>query len=176
MARAQPIRAVPLSDEHPTTIINLKDAESGVVREGVAYWRRIRGFRRFPSRADLNPRDMTAILRNAVLMRVIDFEADYEYRIVGDAHTVAHGFCMQGKLLSQMDDFAPGYGAILKTIYDPVVLQRVAFGLRGWISRRDIEPEFIHSESVFLPLGPDDETVDHILNFSVYTLPPGVYA
>src|SRR5690348_9740698 len=112
MSGAQPIRAVPLSDDHPTTVIQLKEAETGVVRDGVAYWRRIRGSRRLPSRSNLNPRDITGILRNAVLMRVIDCGADYEYRIVGDAHTVAHGFCMQGKLLSQMDDFAPGYGAI----------------------------------------------------------------
>ena len=176
MSAAQLIRAVPLSDDHPTAVISLKEAECLAVRQGVAYWRRIRGFRRFPSRADVQPRDMSNILRNAVLIRVLDRGADYEYRIVGDAHTVAHGFCMQGKRLSQMDDHAPGYGAVLKTIYDPVVLQRVAFGLRGWLSRGEEEPEFIHSESVFLPLGPDDETVDHILNFSAYTLPAGVYA
>src|ERR1041385_8524565 len=100
MAALQSIRAAPLSDDHPTAIISLKVAECAAVREGVTYWRRIRGPRRFPSRADVNPRDMTNILRNAVLMRVIDCGADYEYRIVGDAHTVAHGFCMQGKRLS----------------------------------------------------------------------------
>jgi hypothetical protein len=32
--------------------------------------------------------------------------------------------------------------------------------------------EFLYSESVFLPLGPDDETVDHVLNFSVYVSHP----
>lgn len=176
MTSANFIRVVPYSEEHPGTVIGLKEAECPAVREGIAHWRRLRGSRRFPSRADLVPRDISSILRHTVLLRVLDQGADYEYRIVGDAHTVAHGFSMQGKRLSQMDKFAPGYGPILKTIYDPVVLQRAAFGLRGWISRGEEEPEFIHSESVFLPLGPDDETVDHVLNFSVYTLPRGLYA
>ena len=176
MSAAQPIRVVPVSDDRPSTVIGLKDAESAPVRQGIAYWRRIRGSRRFPSRSDVAPREIASILRHAVLMRVVDNGADYEYRIVGDAHTVAHGFCMQGKLLSQMDEHAPGYGAVLRTIYEPVVSQRVAFGLRGWIARGEEEPEFIHSESVFLPLGPEDETVDHILNFSAYILPRGVYA
>ncbi len=176
MATAQSIRVVPYSVEHPGTVIGLKEAECPAVRDGIAHWRRIRGSRRFPARSDLSPRDISGILRHTVLLRVLDRGADYEYRIVGDAHTVAHGFSMQGKRLSQMDDYAPGYGTILKTIYDPVVLQRAAFGLRGWISRGEGELEFIHSESVFLPLGPDDDTVDHVLNFSVYTLPRGVYA
>jgi hypothetical protein len=75
-----------------------------------------------------------------------------------------------------MDEYAPGYGAVLKTLYDPVVPNRAPFALHGWIARGAEEPEFIHAESVFLPLGPNDETVDHILNFSAYTLPHGALA
>ena len=105
-------------------------------------------------------------------MRVIDSGRDYEYRIVGDAHVIAHGFSMQGKTLSQMDDYAPGYGAVLKPLYDNPVRRRTPLALRGWLSMGEDGAEFVYSESVFLPLGPDDETVDHVLNFSVYVMHP----
>jgi len=170
------IRALPLSPEHPGGVIPLEDVGCAAVREGVAYWHRLRGDRNFPSRLQVSPRDITGILRHALLLRVIDAASDYEYRIVGDAHVVAHGFSMQGKCLSQMDEHAPGYGAVLKTIYDPVVRNRTPYALRGWLSRGDDDPEYIHAESVFLPLGANDETVDHILNFSSYTLPHGAMA
>jgi hypothetical protein len=168
---AQVVRSVPLSEEHPGGAVGLKEVQGVESRAGVDYWRRIRGARAFPSRADLVPREISGILRNLALLRLVDGGQDYEYRIIGDAHIVAHGFSMQGKLLSQMDRYAPGYGPMLKQLYDHVVLTRRGFGFRGWISRGADEPQYIHSESVFLPLGPNDDTVDHVLNFSVYTLP-----
>src|SRR5262249_33704364 len=112
------------------------------------------------------------LLRNVVLLRVIDGGQDYEYRIVGDAHVIAHGFSMQGKNLSRMDDHAPGYGSVLKQLYDYPVRRRTPLALRGWLSMGEDGSEFLYSESVFLPIGPDDETVDHVLNFSVYVLHP----
>jgi len=116
---------------------------------------------------------MRDLLRNVVLLRVIDCGRDYEYRIVGDAHVLAHGFSMHGKNLSQMDGHAPGYGAILKQLYDYPVRRGTPLALRGWLSMgEDDRAEFVYSESVFLPLGPDDDTVDHVLNFSVYLAHP----
>jgi hypothetical protein len=176
MRASQAIRPVPLSPERPGGVISPDEAETAAVRSGIAYWRRLRGDRLFPSRFEVSPRDIADLLRNTVLMRVVDGGADYEYRIVGDAHVVAHGFSIQGRCLSAMDEYAPGYGKVLKSLYDPVVRNRAPFGLRGWIARGEEDADFIHSESIFLPLGPDDETVDHVLNFSVYTLPHGAYA
>jgi hypothetical protein len=176
MGASQVIRAVPLSAERPGGVISPDEVEAAAVRTGIAYWRRLRGSRLFPSRIDVLPRDIADLLRHTVLMRVVDGGTDYEYRIVGDAHVVAHGFSIQGRCLSTMDEYAPGYGKVLKTLYDPVVRNRAPFALRGWIARGEEQSEYIHSENVFLPLGPDDETVDHVLNFSVYTLPHGAYA
>lgn len=166
------IRALPYSRERPAGPIDVDLVESAIVRAGVAYWKRLAGGRRFPDRNDVTPRDIRGLLRNVVLLRVIDSGRDYEYRIVGDAHVTAHGFCMQGKTLSQMDDYAPGYSAILKPLYDNPVRRRTPLALRGWLSMGEDGAEFVYSESVFLPLGPDDETVDHVLNFSVYVMHP----
>jgi len=166
------IRALPYSSERPGGPIALELIESEIVRAGVAYWRRCAADRKFPDRGDVAPRDIRGLLRNVVLLRVIESGCDYEFRIVGDAHVIAHGFSMHGKNLSRMDDHAPGYGAILKELYDYPVRRRAPLALRGWLSMGEEGSEFLYSESAFLPLGPDDETVDHVLNFSVYVSHP----
>src|SRR5258708_39864838 len=94
MASAKFIRVVPYSEEHPGTVIGLKEAECPAVRDGIAHWRRMRGSRRFPARSDLSPRDISGTLRHTVLLRVLDRGADYEYRIVRDPHTAAQGCSM----------------------------------------------------------------------------------
>jgi hypothetical protein len=162
------IRAVPYSSQRPGGPIPLDQVEAPVLRAGVGYWKRLRGARKYPSRGDVSPRDLVGLLRNTVLIRVLDGGGDYEYRIVGDAHVTAHGFSAQGQTLSQLNDLAPGYGMVLKGLYDYPVRTGLPLALRGWISKGEDESEFVYSESVFLPLGADDETVDHVLNFSVY--------
>ena len=161
------MRPVPESPDRPGGVIELDAVENPAVRAGIAYWRQIRGKRRFPSRADLKPRDIPHILRNISLLRAVG-GGDYEYRIVGDAHVVAHGFSMQGMRLSAIGKYAPGYDLLLKQIYDPVIKQRAAFAIKGWLLKGEKHQQYLHTESAFLPLGPDDEHVDHVLNFSIY--------
>lgn len=166
------IRALPVSPENRGGIIAIGDVESPIVRAGIDYWLKVRGDRKFPTREDVSPRAIADLLRHVVLVKVIDGGTDYEYRIVGDAHVVAHGFCMQGKKLSQMDEHAPGYGPVLKDLYDNPVRRRGPLAIRGWLSKGEEAFEFVYSESVFLPLGPNDDTVDHVINFAVYVPQP----
>jgi hypothetical protein len=152
--------------ESASSIIALDEIESPVVRRGYEYWLRLRDARPWPARTDMAPRDMSPLLRNIVLLRVLD--ADYEFRIVGDAHVISHGFSMQNRKVSEIDDYSPGYGAVLRTLYDHATHRRAPFAFRGWMERGGQNKQYIYSESVFLPLGPDAQTIDHILNFSVY--------
>ncbi len=161
------MRAAPETPERRSSVIALDAVENAAVRGGIEYWRKLCGARPFPNRNDVSPREISGLLRNTVLLRVIE-DGDYEFRIVGDAHVIAHGYSMQGKKLSQIDLYSPGYGALLKTLYDPVVQNRVPFALRGWLLKGDKNTQHIYTESVFLPLGPEDGVVDHVLNFSVY--------
>jgi hypothetical protein len=166
------VRAVPYSSERPGGPISLDAVEAPAVRAGVGYWKRLCGQRKFPSRNEVTPRDILGLLRNTILLRVIDGGNDYEYRIVGDAHVIAHGFSAQGMKLSELGSFASGYGEVLKSLYDYPVRNCAPLALRGWISKGEDDSEFIYAESVFLPLGPDEATVDHVLNFSVYVPHP----
>ncbi len=150
-------------------IIALDAIESPIVRQGVDYWRALKGARSYPARTDIKPRDLAPLLRNVVLIKVIDGGQDYEYRIVGDAHVISHGFSMQGRRVSEVDRFSPGYGAVLKSLYDRAVRKRDVYAFRGWMERGDRDKPYMYSESVFMPMGPDETAIDHVLNFSVYT-------
>jgi hypothetical protein len=147
--------------------IALDAVESGPVRDAIAYWQGLCGTRRFPARTDVSPRDMRGFLRNICLLRVIDGGADYEYRILGDAHVLAYGFSMQGRRLSDVDVEAPDHGPVLRKLYDRVVRKGEPYALRGWIVRDEQQKNYIYSESLFAPLG-DGDVVDHVFNASVY--------
>jgi len=154
--------------EGSSGILPLDKIESPIVRQGLDYWHSLRGGRPYPARTELAPRDLTTLLRHVVLLRLVDGGADYEYRIVGDAHVVSHGFTMQGLRVSDVDSYSPGYGPVLKSLYDRAVRRRDAYAFRGWLERGRENMKYIYSESVFMPLGPDAQTIDHVLNFSVY--------
>jgi len=49
------------------------------------------------------------------------------------------------------------------------VRRRDVYAFRGWMERGETNKQYIYSESVFMPMGPDEATIDHVLNFSVYT-------
>jgi hypothetical protein len=167
MQSAETITIPSVVDDNSGGRLALEDVESSVVREAVAYWRGLCRGRPFPSRAEILPRDIRGLLRNICLIRVVDGGADYEYRVIGDAHVQAYGFSMQGKLLSAFDHYAPGHGPVLKRLYDRVVRKSEPYALRGWIERSDIQKQYIYSESLFAPLG-EDGVVDHVFNVSVY--------
>ena len=149
-------------------VIALDAIESPLLRQGLDYWRRLKGTRSYPARQDMVPRDVAPLLRNIVLLRLIDGGTDYEYRIVGDAHVISHGYTMQGLRVSDIDKYSPGYGPVLKSLYDRAVRRREPFAFRGWMERGEENKQYIYSESLFMPMGPDEATIDHVLNFSVY--------
>jgi hypothetical protein len=154
--------------QNASGVIPLEALEHPILQQAVAYWARLKGSRTYPARQDLMPRDLSPLLRHVVLLRVIDGGADYEYRIVGDAHVISHGFSMQGLRVTDVDKYSPGYGPVLKGLYDRAVRRRDVYAFRGWMERGDLNKKYIYSESVFMPMGPDEATIDHVLNFSVY--------
>lgn len=170
VSRSPDVIALPRSvPENASGVIPLEAIEHPILCQGLECWNRLRGARRYPARQDLTPRDLAPLLRHVVLIRLVDGGADYEYRIVGDAHVISHGFSMQGRRVSEVDRFSPGYGPVLKSLYDRAVRRREPYAFRGWMERGDEKRLYIYSESVFMPLGPDEATIDHVLNFAVYT-------
>lgn len=115
------------------------------------------------------PRDFAELLRNLALVQAVEGGRDYEFRIVGDAHVEAQGLSFSGKRMRDIDDASPGYGTALKNLYDRVRESASPLALRGWLQRGEPLQQIIHHESLFLPLGPDESVVDHLLIITVYT-------
>lgn len=149
-------------------IVAVEALEDRAVRLGADYWLRLRCGRRYPSRDDLVPRDMAEFLRNIALIRVIDDGADYEYRVAGDAHVMAFGLAFHGIRVSQIEAAAPDYGRITRATYEHVRNIGEPYCVRGWVGRDMPDSRFSYHESAFLPLGPRDGSVDHLMVISAY--------
>jgi hypothetical protein len=156
------------SPEKLSRRIALAEIDSTILLQGAALWRGLCRERKFPRRTDVTPRGLAGLLRYTTLLRVIDGGRDYEYRIVGDAYVMAHGVSFQGKRWSDTDKLSPGYHAMIKSTYDRVVRKGEPVAMRGWIERGGKKSELVYSEYLLLPLGEDDQTVDHVLVFAVY--------
>jgi hypothetical protein len=135
-------------------------------------WMERRGTRRLPAREDIPPRAMAPFLRNLVLVRVLDGGRDYEFRVVGDAIVQVQGKSFQGLALTEIDRQLPGYGGLLRPIYDKVRARCEPLAFRGTIHNSPAERSFSH-ESLVLPLGPEDGVVDHILVVGAYAYTMG---
>jgi len=155
-------------DNSSVYVVSLDELENAVVRTGVAYWRALKAGRKLPARSQLRPRDMIGILRNIVLLKVIDGGQDYEYRITGDAHVQAYGLSFQDMRINQIVALSPEFGQMMFGLYEHVRVTAEPFAVRGWVGREIPDARFVYYESVFLPLAEDGETVDHILVVSIY--------
>ena len=148
--------------------ITLDQLENGLTRTAAQYWRMLRGAHELPSRNQLVPRDMRAILRNVVLLRVIDGGRDYEYRIVGDMFAWAYGVDFSGKHLSEVEAGAPEHGSRMRGMYEHVRATAAPLAIQGWVGSEHPDSKFVYYETALLPLGDDGRTVDHILVTSFY--------
>jgi hypothetical protein len=155
-------------DKSSLYVASLDELDNAAVRTGANYWRMLRGGRKIPPRAELSPRELRAILKHVLVLRVIDGGADYEYRIVGDLHVQAYGFQFQNMRLSAIEAASAGFGKMMRGLYEHVRVTAEPFAVRGWIGREVRDARFVYFESVFLPLGDDGQTVDHIACVSVY--------
>ena len=128
----------------------------------------LRGTRKLPARGELSPRDMRGILRNVVLLRVVDGGDDYEYRIVGQQFVWAYGTQFKDMRLTQIEAAAPEHGARMRKMYEHVRDTAAPLAIRGWVGRDVSASRFVYYESILLPFADDGQTVDHILVTSVY--------
>ena len=143
------------------------EAQNPLLRRAFELWSTLRGQRRFPRRGEVTPRNMAEFLRNTVLVRVVDGGKDFQFRIVGDAIVQVQGDSFQGMTTAEIDERIPGYGAMLCSVYREICARGEPLAYRGWFVQPHTKMAFFH-ESIILPIGPDDATVDHILIVGVY--------
>ena len=147
--------------------LSIDELENEIPKKGVAYWQNLRGGRKYPARSEVTPRGLGHLLRNTMLIGVIGGGEDYEFRIVGDAPVAALGNSFQGKYLSAMDGLGNMRGDTCMRLYGSVVAGGEPKAFRGCMASNLLMQIPIQCEGVFLPLGPDDGTVNYILGFTV---------
>jgi hypothetical protein len=154
-------------DRPPTTRVDTSDIQNAQLRKAFELWTKLKGERPFPARSEISPRDLVDFLRHIVLVRVLDGGNEFQFRIVGDAIVLAQGHTFQGLTTAEIELQLPGYGKMVKRAYQRVYADRKPLLLRGWFEHASTKRAFLH-ETLGLPLGPDPETVDHILVVAVY--------
>lgn len=143
--------------------IALEEIGSAHLQDALALWQRKRGPRTYPRREDIAPSDMKSFLRNITLVRSIDGGVDFEFRIAGDGMVVAYGFNPIGKRLSVFPrDFVEACMAALGS----VLRHKQPLAVKGTMDKTDVES--LAQETLFLPLGADENTVDHVLVVAGY--------
>ncbi|MBI3677301.1 MAG: PAS domain-containing protein [Proteobacteria bacterium] len=148
--------------------IALDELENAPLISLTENWNRMRRERPFPARTELTPKSIGRFLRNISIVYALDEGRDYEFRIIGDAHVEAYEASFQGKKMSDLIAASPAFGAALKAAYDNVRIKKRPLAFRGLMGRDFPDVRFVYHESVYLPFGPSDDRVDHIVTASVY--------
>jgi hypothetical protein len=141
-------------------IVDIALLEAGVVQRAAARWKQLKGRRRFPS-------DPGGVLEqvgsNALLLRVLENGADYQYLSVGDALVEGFREDFSGQRLSDIIATTPRFGLGLKMLYEMVRSGCEPLYYRGWVGADMPDAQFLYYESAVLPFGKDETQVDHIV-------------
>jgi hypothetical protein len=123
------------------------------------YWEGKRGDRKMPSRADLDPLDITFIIGNVILVDVIDGDPlRFRIRLHGTNLSERVRFDLTGKMLDEMP--AAEFRDLVRQSFT-----RVATAKEPLHAKRDriLDNRRRDFETVILPLSSDGEQVDRIL-------------
>jgi hypothetical protein len=136
------------------------------LEQAYRYWRAKAAGRAMPSRGDIDPVDIAKLLPDVMLVERLD-SGRYRYRLIGTENTRAHGVNATGRFL---DEVLPGpdYSAHVLALYDKCVKNRRAlYSECLFFSPARHQPER-HTKVLFMPLSPDDKTVNMIFVIQVF--------
>jgi hypothetical protein len=133
------------------------------IRQVLEYWEQKCAGRRMPSRADIDPLDLSHLLPQISLVDVVDDQRRYVYRLVGTKDVAIRGYDPTGRSVLEAF-FASSAEEALKN-YDTVCSTRAPLYVVDPFQSVD---RFISEEDLFLPLSNDGQTVNMVMIFSAY--------
>lgn len=135
----------------------MKDLQSPISRDLVAYWLAHCGNRPMPARRDIDPLTIPRAALPHVFLVDVEAEGRFRYRLIGTAIVAMTGRDITGQEIS-----AQTYGQHAETVLRP--FRRVAAERRPLAARLEASSGDVPlvTESVFLPLGVDGP-VDMVL-------------
>jgi len=129
----------------------------------LAHWHAVRGPRTLPSRADLDPLSLPALLGNLILVDVLPAPLRFRYRLIGSRLTERVGRDMTGRHFDEVPE--PLYRERLLAWHTAVVETRAP---RAGASSRRLLERWAPYELLTLPLSSDGERVDMTLTGLYY--------
>lgn len=149
------------------TIDTELDFVSDELRQLLDYWRRIADGKPLPSRADLEPTDIPALLPYIALIDVEDAPRRFRWRLIGTHLTRALGYDNTGQYF---DEAYSGQALLdLMDIYEQVV--QTGEPIRHYGQPTFADKVYAEYESTHLPLSANGESVDMILVGLVFLTP-----
>lgn len=161
LACPQPLPAAGLCRE-----VAIAELQSPILHKARQVWDGARGTRRFPAREDIRPKDLVGILNHVELIRIEG--DDFLFRIVGDAIVQAFDFPLQNRRLSELERLDPGFAVIVRPRFRRVADSGEPLAIQGRNGRNISGSNTPYYENLLLPLGPDGQSVDHLLVICTY--------
>lgn len=140
------------------------DIKHPKLRQLFDYWSEKCGARRMPSRADIDPLDMTFIIGNVILVDVVaGTPLGFRVRLHGTNLVERVGYELTGKSLDELPQTEFREAA-------QESFTRVATSAEPTAGKRDriIDGRFARYETVIMPLSSDGERVDRLLVGLIY--------
>jgi hypothetical protein len=129
------------------------------------YWKSKRGDRQMPSRADIDPAELRSLVYNVMLYDVVEPGKTYRIRLVGQAIVDFVGENNTGKLATA--SMPPEAAKRMIEILNGVVVNRVP-RFRAGHAYWHKDKSYRKFEACFLPLSPDNQTVDMFLAGNIF--------
>jgi len=128
----------------------------------LAYWKSKCGGRGMPSRGDIDPADLAALLPNITLVDVVDDDRRFVYRLVGTGEVQLRGrdptgqSVIEGYFGASLEDVLGNYQLVCDS-HEPFY-EEDQFEMAG---------RYVSEANLFLPLSDDGRTVSKIMVFSI---------
>ena len=130
----------------------------GHVSDALAYWDRLRGARRMPSRTELDPLDIPDLLPYVMLVDVLREPLDFRFRLLGSGHDRIVACNYKGMRFSELPHLRRGNPVWEE--YERVATEAVP--LRSFVPYIGSDPGVRSVEHCLMPFSTDGETVDMI--------------
>ncbi len=140
--------------------------ETPVLRRLYRYWDGKRGERGFPARRDIDPVEFSYALGQVMLLDVLYAPQRFRFRVHGTILSLRAGYEMTGRMADDLP--GPENRAHLIQRCGHVVATKLPIAIRG---DRVIDGRRRRYEALWMPLGPDVETIDMIFGGMVYLDP-----
>ena len=133
------------------------------ITRALRYWRAKRGEKLLPSRADIDPLDLSADLPRVMMAEVTHDPLEFRYRVAGTGTFRVHGEELTGKHPRELQP--PEFGALIYRHYCEAVARRAPI---LHLIQLDVGEVATSYARIILPLGNDGATVDRLLTVECY--------